>query len=182
MTRIILITLLTLLFVPNSFAASHHNRSSSASTSSFSTEEHPFGLGVVIGEPTAITAKYWLDGKHSIDGGLGAFFGSYTLLYADYLFSYPGAFGHQSAFVSQLTPYFGAGPVLAFTTSSYDNNNNLRGKNSGDIGLGVRVPGGIEWRPNDPTIGVYVELAPGISIMPQVGIFLQAGIGIRYYF
>jgi len=155
---------------------------SSSWSGSGSPSERPFGLGVVLGVPTAIVGKYWLDQKTAIDGGVGVYFGNYTLFYGDYLLHYPGLFGHETKFVSELIPYFGFGAVLAFTSASFSDNYGLRGTSSGAFGFGGRVPGGIEWKPKDHPIGVFVEVAPGLAFVPQVGLFIQAGIGIRYYF
>lgn len=166
---------MSLIFCVPSFALSRRHYESTA-------QGGPFGLGIVLGGPTAITGKYWLDHKHAIDAGVGALFGDYFMFYGDYLFHYPGAFGHDTQFVSELTPYFGFGGVMAFTTDNHADNSALRGKSSGALGLGGRVPVGIEWRPSETPIGVFLELAPGLSLIPQFGFIIEGGIGIRYYF
>ena len=135
-----------------------------------------FGLGLILGQPTGISAKYYLDPTHAIDGALAYSFGNYVLIYADYLWHYPRLFGTRDRFLAQLTGYLGVGGVFAAGTGVRTS------PGSSDIGVGVRVPFGLEWRPNDPPIGVFVEIAPGIGLDPAVNALLEGGIGIRYYF
>ena len=143
----------------------------------------PFGLGVVIGEPTGLSAKLWLDQKHAIDFGLSFSFDDYFLIFSDYLFHFPGAFGRSSAFVTELTPYIGIGGVLAFANDRRrDRDRHFFGRERDTLGLGVRVPLGIEWIPSKAPLGVFVELVPGIAIAPATDAFFEGGIGIRYYF
>ena len=142
----------------------------------------PFGLGLVLGSPTALSGKYWLNTRAAVDFGLGFGFNDYMLVYADYLYHYPGAFGRKDAFVANLIPYFGVGGIIVLTTSDRRDSDTYLGRRSGSLGLGVRVPFGLEWRPGDPSLGIFVEIAPGISVIPNTQGIIQAGIGIRYYF
>jgi hypothetical protein len=142
----------------------------------------PFGLGAVIGSPTAVTGKYWLDQRKALDGGLGLWFGESVLVYGDYLYHVPGAFGNKTPFAAGLTPYFGVGALVAVSSSERWKDDRYLGRRNGTFGMAVRVPLGIEWRPKDPPLGVFLELVPGIAFIPETGGFLQGGIGIRYYF
>ena len=52
-------------------------------------QQKGFGLGVVLGEPTGISAKYWLTSGGALDFGLGYSFTSSNSVfdfYADYVF------------------------------------------------------------------------------------------------
>lgn len=143
----------------------------------------PFGLGIVIGEPTGLSAKLWLDQKHALDFGLSFSFDDYFLIFSDYLFHFPGAFGRSSKFVTELTPYVGIGGVLAFANDRHAHHDrHLYGHERDSLGLGVRVPVGIEWIPSSAPLGVFVELVPGIAIAPATDAFFEGGIGVRYYF
>lgn len=142
----------------------------------------PFGLGVIFGIPTALSAKYWVDQKYAADFGFSYASNDYALFFTDYLIHFPGAFGSKQKFISQLTPYFGVGGLLAFANTDRRDDDRFLGKKNGSVGLGVRVPLGVEWQPNQPTLGVFVEFVPGISVIPQTTSIFQAGIGIRYYF
>lgn len=142
----------------------------------------PFGLGIVAGDPTAITGKYWLHQDDAVDFGLAFSVNDATLLYGDYLVHYPGAFKQKGKFINELNPYVGVGGVLAATSSSRSDNYRYYGRSSGSLGLGVRVPFGVEWQPVKPPLGIFAEIVPGISVVPTTGLVVQGGIGIRYYF
>jgi hypothetical protein len=156
-----------------------------ASRSGSSTERggggsgHGTGVGVVFGEPTGLTAKLWQNSRGAVDLGLSWSFNSFFLIYADYLYHFPGALARSGA--PALTPYLGIGGELFFATDRAKTDRNYFANSSNSMGLGVRVPLGIEWLPNAP-IGVFVEVVPGMGLIPTTFGFLQAGIGIRYYF
>ncbi len=72
--------------------------------------------------------------------------------------------------------------MLALTTGTRSSTSAYLSKDSGSVGFGIRVPVGLEWRPGDPSIGVFIYLAPGIAVVPATTAFVHAGLGIRYYF
>jgi hypothetical protein len=157
--------------------------SAHAAHSNSSVTSRPFGLGAILGEPTGITGKYWMDHRAAIDGTLSFSFSHYFLIYSDYLYHFPGAFGHSSEFVSQLNPYIGVGlELLIQTEDTGRNDRHYFRSDDGSVGLAVRIPLGIEWRPVTAPIGVFVELAPGVGVIPATYGFLQGGVGIRFYF
>jgi len=140
----------------------------------------PFGLGLVIGDPTALTAKYDANQRDAFDVGLSFNLDKWFLIYGDYQYKFAGLIRQAP----QVTPYFGIGAVLVASNRSIDDTRHYQyftDSTSSKLALGLRVPFGIEWRPNAP-IGVFVELAPGIAIIPGTIGFFQGGIGIRYYF
>lgn len=142
----------------------------------------PLGLGILLGDPSAVTGKYWLNQQEAIDAGIAFSFSDSFLLYADYLFHYPGAFKQNNKFINELSPYIGVGGLMAMTSSNRDNADRFYGRTSGSFGLAVRVPLGIEWQLPKPSIGVFVEFVPGLSLVPSTSGLIQGGLGIRYYF
>lgn len=154
-----------------------------ASSGAGGSSAHPFGLGFVIGEPTALSAKLWLNGENALDFGLSFAYDAYVSIFIDYLFHFAGAFGHSSTFVSQLSPYVGVGGELAFANDRYwYRDRRFFGYSHSSVGFGIRVPLGIEWTPSRPPLGVFVELVPGISLIPNTSGLVEGGIGVRYYF
>lgn len=142
-----------------------------------------FGLGIVLGEPTGISAKLWTTPVNAFDFGLAFSFNDYALVFADYLFHFPGSLGRTSPFVTQLTPYVGIGAVLAFANDrDFEKDRKFFGRSRDTLGLGVRVPLGIEWMAPSAPLGVFIELVPGISLVPSTSGFIEGGIGVRYYF
>ena len=140
------------------------------------------GLGVVIGEPTGLSAKYFLDRHHAIDAGLAYSFSQFIYIFADYLFHFPGTFGASSTFATQLSPYLGIGGIFLGSTEGSRRDGKYFTSSGSSAGLGMRLPLGIEWKPAFPTLGVFVELVPGLGLIPSTFGFIEGGIGIRYYF
>jgi len=95
-------------------------------------QQKGFGLGVVLGEPTGISAKYWLTSSTALDFGLGYSFTSSNSLfdfYADYVFHSSDMINSTENFVV----YYGPGARLKIRESSSK--------------LGVRGVIGILWLP-----------------------------------
>lgn len=156
-----------------------------AVTSQGKAKTQDVGLGLILGEPTGLTAKFWLSGRDAIDVGLAYSFSNYFLIYSDFLFHFRGAFGQSSQFAKGLTPYLGIGGELFFVT---DSESRLKGNHryfkddSDSVGIGLRIPLGLEWMTPTVPLGVFVELAPGVGIAPSTYGFLQGGVGARFYF
>ncbi|MGE0633535.1 MAG: BAPKO_0422 family outer member beta-barrel protein [Pseudobdellovibrionaceae bacterium] len=138
--------------------------------------------GFFVGDPTSLTFKFWQNSEIAYDGGIAFAVSDYFLFYGDYLIHYPRMIAKTNKLFSKTEFYFGVGGVAAVTTKDRSRKDRVYGKKSGSFGMGVRVPIGIEWRPTEPPIGVYIEIAPGISIFPSTDAFAQGGVGIRYYF
>ena len=52
------------------------------------SQKKTFGVGIMVGEPTGISLKYWLSKSNAIDGGIGmSFYKASSLhIHADYLY------------------------------------------------------------------------------------------------
>ncbi len=138
------------------------------------------GVGFIIGDPTGITGKFWTSSRNAIDIGMAFSFNSFVLLYGDYLFHFHGAFGTDSAFLSRLEPYVGVGTEILFVQSTP--RKNTKYYNDAETGLGVRIPFGAEWFMPDAPLALFVELVPGIGLVPGTFSFFQGGVGARFYF
>lgn len=142
-----------------------------------SPKEHtPFGLGLILGEPTGLTAKYWLASRWAIDAGVSYSFREYFHFYSDSIW-------HSHTLASQLADefkdislYWGIGAGLRIVSKGDPDEGDARGN------LMVRLPLGLEWLPNDPSIGPFLELVPGMGLVPKTFFDFGGGIGIRYYF
>lgn len=140
------------------------------------------GLGIILGAPTALTGKYLAGNNLAYDFGLAFSFDDYVLIYGDRLVPVPGGFGRKTKFASQITPYYGIGGVIVVTNKDRSSNDRILGKKSGSFGLGLRIPLGIEWRPSQPDFAFFLEIVPGISVIPETSAMFQGGIGLRYFF
>lgn len=136
---------------------------------------HPFSLGIVVGAPSGITWKYALNSRNAVDGGLAFSWDHYFLLYSDYLWVVPGLAG-------PLIPYLGVGGVLFVATNEVTYSSRYFPSSRSSAGLGFRIPLGLEWRMPEPRFAFFLELAPGIGLLPESFGFLQGGLGARYSF
>lgn len=142
-----------------------------------------FGAGVLLGDPTALSAKYFLDNRTAVDAGL-SFGGHYFMLFGDYLKHFPGSIKANNAFISSLNPYVGVGPLIAIDTEEdrHDKHHHIFEDDDDDFALAARIPLGIEWLANEIPLGISLEIVPGIVIVPATEAFFQGGLAIRYYF
>ncbi len=145
------------------------------SSAAYANPVRPLGLGVIFGEPTGLTLKYWTHSNQALSFGVAYSFGNSVTFIGDYLWHFLNAFssGRRNSVASEFTPYLGVGGVIFFKDER---------RYSRSTNLGIRIPLGIEFRPVHPPIGVYLELVPAVAVAPSVYGFVQGGIGIRYYF
>ena len=147
----------------------------------------PFGLGVQLFEPTAIIGKLFLDRNDALDFGLG-FWGygrcynndgpyactngnQYFSVHFDYLYEEPIV-----DTVVRLDWHVGAGGRMAF--NSYYNDNGRH-----DVALFARVPIGLDLSFRRPRwLETYLEIAPGLWILPPLAFDIDVGLGVRAYF
>lgn len=139
-----------------------------------SAEGGPFGLGLILGSPTGLSAKLYLNRRNAIDFALGfAFLNRRGIaLHADYLW-HPVMLASDEAFFLPL--YFGIGARIL----DHDRN-----EDDGDFHLGARAPVGILFDFKTVPLDVFLEVALVIDIIQDHGdvVDLNAGVGARYYF
>jgi hypothetical protein len=140
------------------------------------------GVGFMLGDPTGITANFWRDETHSIDAGFAYTFNTFLVGYSDYLWHFSSAFEGTDLSEDHVTPYIGAGLALFISGDTGRHDGDYFTQNGDTVGLGVRVPLGLEWEPNKTSVAFYLELVPGIGVVPSTFGFLQGGVGVRYYF
>ena len=143
----------------------------------------PFGLGLVIGEPTGLSAKYWLDNTQAIDFLLAFRIddnndfdddNDLDRLYfaADYLY-HIDVFKPRSV---DLPLYVGIGGAFYFRDKRD------RFDNDDDFAFAARIPLGVDLLLRSVPLEFFLEIVPGIRILPGTDARIDAGIGIRYYF
>ncbi len=142
-------------------------------------QDRGFGLGVIIGEPTGISAKAWTSSVNAFDFGLGWSIGGDRIgkydghynggsrihFHMDYLWHSFNAI-HSS---ERFPLYYGIGGRIN-TGAGYDGS------------VAVRGVFGIAWLPHKTPIDVFFELVPSLQLTPASGFGIDAGIGARYFF
>ncbi len=139
-----------------------------------------FGFGLVLGDPTGLSAKLWTNKENAFAFGLGAsYFGS-PRIQADYLW-------HFDAFQSSVVKmYAGPGIGIGFGTESsgfwYEKGRGRWYYREGDsFGLAARAIIGINVVPKRTPLEIFVELGPNVGFLPNFGTGIDAGVGIRFY-
>lgn len=121
------------------------------------------GGGVVLGAPTGITGKLWLDGKQALDAGLG--WNSELTVYGDYLWHVWDLLPQPSQ--GKLPVYLGLG---------------MQGRMYHEAEFGLRTVAGIAyWLPRDP-VEIFAEIVPVFHLTRATGFGVDGAIGVRYYF
>jgi hypothetical protein len=131
-------------------------------------------LGVVLGEPTGLSAKYWMSANTALDFGAAWSFGEDGRfhLHADYLFHNFDIFKVDSG---SLPLYFGIGGRVRF-----DEDNNEHDNDGTRVGL--RLVLGLEYLVEAYPMSVFFEIAPIVDIAPETEGSMNGGLGIRYVF
>lgn len=124
------------------------------------------GLGIIIGEPTGISFKYWTGSTTAFDAALAWSFveeGAFHI-HGDYLF-------HNIRLISVpegLLPfYYGIGARI---------------KTAKDAKLGVRVPLGLAYLFQNAPIDIFLEIVPILNLTPKTDFNINAALGARYFF
>lgn len=123
------------------------------------------GLGIMVGKPTGLSAKYELNRINSINMALGwSLNGNAIYGHADYIWHH-----HDIIPVPKGTMplYFGMGAA----TYIHDG-----------MGLGGRAVFGIEYQFPSAPLDVYLEVVPTAWLFPDADFDAFGGLGMRYFF
>lgn len=134
-----------------------------------------FGIGLIIGEPTGLSAKWNLDKTNalvfhlawSLRGGIAGG--------ADYLI-------HTGWLPAPWRPYLGFGARIAIW--DHDNAAKPDELDEGETELHVSGRGliGIEYLFLEGHLGVALEVGLGLDFIPAVDFDVSGGLALRYYF
>jgi hypothetical protein len=130
-----------------------------------SAQSEGFGIGLIIGEPTGISGKYWTGEKTAFDGGVAWSFVDQGALHvhADYLVHLYDVIPVANG---ALPLYFGGGGRI----------------NVGqDFVLGARGVVGLNYHFSGAPVDVFIEIAPVFDFLPSTRLSMNGGIGVRYF-
>jgi hypothetical protein len=130
------------------------------------------GLGIIVGEPTGLSAKAWLSGNTAVDAAAGwSVRHEYVHLHADFLHH---NFGLLDVDPGDLPFYYGIGGRLVLAGG--DNNNN------DEVTVGLRVPVGVSYLFDAAPFDLFLEVVPLLNLLPETEFDVNGAIGVRYYF
>jgi hypothetical protein len=142
-------------------------------------QERKFGLGVILGEPTGISAKLWTSPVNAFDFGLGWSIGGDRI--GNYKGSYDG--GTRIHFhMDYLWHSFDAIHSAERFPLYYGLGGRINSGAGYDASVAVRGVFGIAWLPRNTPIDVFLELVPSLQLTSSTGFGLDAGLGARYFF
>lgn len=127
-----------------------------------------FGAGLIVGEPTGLSAKYFLTESVAIDGAFGWAFRDETdlHLHGDILWHKFDLFDVSGG---SLPLYFGVGGRVKFIDNRDDR-------------AGIRFPVGVSYMFDNIPVDIFAEVAPIIDFTPETRGGITGGIGARYWF
>ncbi len=125
-----------------------------------------FGLGIILGEPTGVSAKLWITDRTAIDAAAAWSFSDEAALHlhADYLFH---NFDLISVEKGKLPVHFGIGARVKFEDDSK---------------IGVRIPVGLTYIFDGAPMDIFFEVVPILDLAPDTDFSANAAIGVRYFF
>lgn len=120
-------------------------------------------LGIILGEPTGISFKFWQSGSTAIDGAIAWSLGrnESVHVHANYLF-------HNNLEVDQgvLLFYYGPGIKVVFAD---------------DPRVGVRFPIGTQYIIDSTRLSLFFEIAPTFDLAPSTSFGVDGGLGVRLF-
>jgi hypothetical protein len=144
-----------------------------------SAQDRKFGLGVIVGEPTGLSAKLWTSNVTALDFGLGWTLREYTVESHDGYVYQPGRVHFHMDYLwhswnaiqstERFPLYYGIGGHFD-SGAGYDNT------------LAVRGVFGLAWMPRRAPIDLFVEVVPSLQLVTSSAVYVDAGLGVRYYF
>lgn len=130
--------------------------------------ERDFGFGFIVGEPTGLSAKLWLGRAQAIDVTAAWSFveESNFVLHIDYLYHLFNLFTIGGG--GRMPFEIGLGSRLVFAET--------------EPLIGLRAPVGVAYMFPTLPIELFVEVAPGMQVIPETEFNASGGFGLRYYF
>jgi hypothetical protein len=120
-------------------------------------------LGVILGEPTGLSLKFWQSERTAYDAAVAWSFGDNESVHvhADYL-------RHNWLDVDDgsLALYYGIGARALFSNNSK---------------FGARIPVGLQYILPSTRLSLFFEVAPTFDVVPETRFGVNGGLGIRFF-
>lgn len=145
-------------------------------------QDHGFGAGLMLGEPTGISMKAWTASDRALGFGLAWSLaeGHYLHLHADYLF-------HKMDLIhvnkGKLPLYFGPGLRLrSWNNGRYWYRGHYYETDHDRVDLSFRFPVGLAYLFDGAPVDVFLEIVPTLELAPQTDVDFDGAIGARFWF
>jgi opacity protein-like surface antigen len=132
------------------------------------TPRGSFGMGIIVGEPTGLDLKWFLNDVNAIEGAVAWSFSGDTDVHiqVDYLYHF---YDWIKVKKGLLPVFFGIGGRVAFRENQDDK-------------LGVRIPVGLSYEFDGGVVDVFGELVPVLDLAPDTDFDFEGAIGARFWF
>lgn len=144
-----------------------------------SPQRGPIGLGIILGEPTGLSAKIWTSPSTAIDFGLGWSLGGDRINMSEGVYNGESRIHFHFDYLLHVFNVFGKTGELPFYYGIGGRYNTGGGYISS---LAVRCVLGIAWMPKETPIDLFFEFVPSLQLTSKSELAIDSGIGIRYYF
>lgn len=134
-------------------------------TMGVAAQDRGLGVGLILGEPTGLSAKLWLSGGTAVDAAAAwSFRDSGALhIHADYLFH---KFDLLDLPEGRLPFYVGLGGRIKLETETR---------------IGVRLAVGADYLFESVPLDVFLEIVPLLDLVPATEFGFNGAIGVRYF-
>ena len=147
-------------------------------------------VGLTLGGPTYIHYTHGLGGTTALEAGLSFSYNHATHIYGDYLLQ-----THEPIRSPSLTDvgfFYGLGGMIVIVNDDHHDHNGVHhdhhddgyyGNEKGELGFGVRVPLGLDWRPpQTKEFSFHIQIVPVLAVIPETELEFNAGLGFKFHF
>lgn len=138
----------------------------SLSSKGLTYEKNDFGLGIILGSPTGISAKLWLSKSTAFDAAAAWSFSRKGRLqiHGDYLWH---NFNLIKVEKGSFPFYYGLGFRFNF---------------GDEVEAGVRFPLGLEYLFSQAPFDIFIEVVPVLRVINKTDFEMDGAIGVRFFF
>lgn len=128
------------------------------------------GLGFSVGEPTGLSAKFFLNNTNALQFGLAWSLSGQNEMHiqGDYLWHRYGLIDPKNG--DDFPLYFGVGARFVFEEGDAD-----------DV-FGIRFPVGLDYIFNNYPFDIFAEIVPILDLTPDSDFDMEGAIGARFWF
>ncbi len=130
------------------------------------TAPKKFGVGIILGEPTGISLKYWVNRDVGVAGELAWSLGGYLHVHGDFLLHERRLLKDLNIKEGSFVLHYGIGARLKAEKRAV---------------FGIRIPLGINFIFRRLPLDIFLEIVPVMNLIPSTTLDLNGGIGLRFY-
>ena len=131
-----------------------------------------FGFGVIVGEPTGLSAKLWQTRSTALDFGA-----AWSFVDDEAFHLHMDILMHRFDVIrvdrGRLPLYYGLGGRVKFSDNDHGDQ---------DAHVGIRFPVGLDYLFAREPLDLFFELVPILDVAPETDVSLNASLGFRYWF